>query len=142
MFKKVLLAVDLNYDAGWRKALPVALDWCRLHAASLHVLNVAPEVSAQLASFFPSDANRRIVDDAMARLRTFVADHVPPDIDVQDIVAQGSVHREILEVAERIGADLIVMGAPAPGVRDILLGANAAHVVRHSRTSVMVVRES
>lgn len=141
MFKKVLLAVDLNYDASWRKALPVALAWCRLHGASLHVLNVAPEVSAQLASFFPSDANRKIRDETVARLRRFVADHVPADVAVQDIVAQGPVHREILEVSERIGADLIVMGAPAPGLRDILLGANAAHVVRHSRRSVMVVRE-
>lgn len=141
MFKTVLLAVDLNYDASWRKALPVALAWCRLQGASLHVLNVAPEVSAQLASFFPSDANRRILDETSARLRKFVADHVPADVPVQDIVAQGPVHREILEVSERIGADLIVMGAPAPGLRDILLGANAAHVVRHSRKSVMVVRE-
>ena len=141
MFKKVLLAVDLNYEASWRKALPVALAWCRLEGASLHVLNVAPEVTAQLSAFFPSDANRKILDESLARLRKFVADHVPGDIPVQDIIAQGPVHREILEVSEQIGADLIVMGAPAPGVRDILLGANAAHVVRHSRRSVLVVRE-
>jgi nucleotide-binding universal stress UspA family protein len=141
MFKKVLLPVDLNYEASWRKALPVALEWCRNEAASLHVLTVAPEVSAQISSFFPSDANRKLLEVTAATLRKFVAEHVPADVVVQEIVAQGPVYREILEVAERIGADLIVMGAPPPGVRDILLGANAANVVRHARRSVLVVRE-
>ena len=141
MFKKVMLTVDLNEDASWRKALPAALAMCSTEGASLHVLNVAPDIGAQVAAFFPEGANRKLLDDTAARLRKFVADHVPSDVPVQDIVAQGSVHHEILAAAERIGADLIVMGAPQPGVRDILLGATAAHVVRHARRSVLVVRD-
>jgi nucleotide-binding universal stress UspA family protein len=39
-----------------------------------------------------------------------------------------------------VNADLIVMASHKPTVTDYLLGANAAHVVRHAGCSVMVVR--
>jgi nucleotide-binding universal stress UspA family protein len=141
MFKKVLLAVDLDEEASWRRALPAALEACRAESAVLHVLNVAPEVNAQISSFFPADANRKLLDATKGALHEFVTKHVPADIAAREIVVQGTIYKEILAVAQRVGADLIVMGARAPGVRDILLGANAAHVVRHARCSVLVVRE-
>ena len=59
---------------------------------------------------------------------------------VHRIVGQGSIHREIIAAAEKADADLIVMASHKPTARDYLLGANAAHVVRHAACSVMVVR--
>ena len=46
----------------------------------------------------------------------------------------------ILDLAEKIGADLIVMASHRPELKDYLLGPNAARVVRHAECSVMVVR--
>lgn len=46
-----------------------------------------------------------------------------------------------METAAKIGADLIVIGSHRPEMGDFLLGPNAARVVRHSKVSVLVVRE-
>jgi nucleotide-binding universal stress UspA family protein len=140
MFQRVLLAVDLNDEASWRKALPAALDVCRQSGGSLHVVTVAPEVSPQIAGFFPPQAGRQVLEKTAADLRRFVAEQVPSDVRVQQIVAQGAIHHEIIAASDQVEADLIVMSAPAPGLRTYLLGATAAHVVRTSPRSVLIVR--
>lgn len=142
MFHRVLLAVDLADSGSWQRALPVALDLVRQSGGTLHVVTVAPEVSPQIASFFPAAAGREIVAHAAADLRRFVAAQIPTDVRVQDIVSQGAIHQEILAAAEQVDADLIVMASRRSGVRTYLLGANAAHVVRHSPRSVLIVRGS
>ncbi len=50
------------------------------------------------------------------------------------------MHEQILEAAERVDADLIVMAARRPGFADFLLGDNAYKVVRRYPHSVMIVR--
>jgi nucleotide-binding universal stress UspA family protein len=45
-------------------------------------------------------------------------------------------------LAEKAGADLVVVGSHRPAMKDYLLGTNAARVVRHARCSVLVARES
>jgi nucleotide-binding universal stress UspA family protein len=52
----------------------------------------------------------------------------------------GSVYNEVLREADRIGADLIVVGSHRPTMATYLLGSNAATIVRHARCSVLVVR--
>ena len=46
----------------------------------------------------------------------------------------------LVAVAARKKCDVIVMASHKPAIRDYVLGANAAHVVRHAACSVMVVR--
>jgi nucleotide-binding universal stress UspA family protein len=55
-------------------------------------------------------------------------------------VRQGGIYHEILEEAQHIGADLIVMTSHRPAMRTYFLGSNAGHVVRYARCSVLVVR--
>ena len=64
----------------------------------------------------------------------------PPDVTYKSIARHGSVYKEILEVADSIGADLIVLTSHRPARSDYLLGPNAARVVRHAKQSVFVVR--
>lgn len=140
MFHNVLLAIDLNEPSSWARALPAALEVCKPSAATLHVIYVAAEVNVQVASFFPADANDRLLEQASADLKTWVRDHVPAAVTAHPVIAQGNVYRAIMDAAERIRADLIVMASHKPTITDYLLGANAAHVVRHASCSVMVVR--
>jgi nucleotide-binding universal stress UspA family protein len=140
MFKNVLIAIDLSEPGSWARALPVAVQTCKDWSARLHVVTVASEVNVQVASFFPQDANERLVEQVAADLKAWVAQNVPAGVEVHRIVGQGSIHREIIAAAEQANADLIVMASHKPAVSDYLLGANAAHVVRHAACSVMVVR--
>ena len=43
-------------------------------------------------------------------LHKFAADRVPDSISVKHIVADGTIYKTIIETAEVIGADLIIMG--------------------------------
>ncbi|VDZ64485.1 Universal stress protein F [Serratia odorifera] len=55
-------------------------------------------------------------------------------------ISFGSPRDEVLQLAEEIDADLIVIGSRRPSVKTYLLGSNAAAIVRHAKTSVMVIR--
>lgn len=140
MFSHILLAVDLGESGSWKRALPAALGLCKGSSAMLHVITVIPGLGPRVSPYFPADANKKMLEAAAADLRQFVKDHVPSGTKVQDIVAQGSIYREILAAAEKVNADLVVMASHKPGAKDYLLGANAAHVVRHCPRSVLVVR--
>jgi nucleotide-binding universal stress UspA family protein len=140
MFKNVLLAIDLNEPSSWARALPAALEVCKPSAAALHVIYVAAEVNIQVASFFPEGANERLLEQAVADLKAWIGKHVPAGAGAQPMIAQGNIYRGIMDAAEKIRADLIVMASHKPHLSDYLLGANAAHVVRHAGCSVMVVR--
>lgn len=141
MFGKILLPVDLTEDSSWRRALPAALDQCRMHGATLHIVTVVPTFGlAMVSQFFPESYEDRILEYTDKELHAFARVHIPADMEVQTIVASGTVYEEILNVATELGCDLIVMASHRPKLRDYLLGPNAARVVRHATCSVLVVR--
>tara|TARA_Y100001934_G_C12249085_1_gene724166 strand:+ start:734 stop:1159 length:426 start_codon:yes stop_codon:yes gene_type:complete len=141
MYSDILLPVDLGNDSSWAKALPTAIEYCEAFGAVLHVMTVMPDFgSPMVAQFFPDDHEDKMMENANDVLHKFVADRVPEGIKVQHIVADGTIYKTIIETANDIGADLIVMGSHRPELQDYLLGPNAARVVRHSSKSVLVVR--
>ena len=114
---------------------------CEAFGSNLHVMTVMPDFrSPMVAQFFPDDHEDKLMDNAKDVLHKFVADRVPEEIKVQHIVADGTIYKAIIETADDIGADLIIMGSHRPELQDYLLGPNAARVVRHSQKSVLVVR--
>jgi len=141
MYSDILLPVDLGNESSWAKALPTAIEYCQAFGSTLHVMTVMPDFSSSMvAQFFPDDHEDKMMDNANEVLHKFVADRVPDGIKLQHIVADGTIYKTIIDTAEDIGADLIVMGSHRPELQDYLLGPNAARVVRHSSKSVLVVR--
>ena len=73
-------------------------------------------------------------------LTAWVEEHVPQDQEVHPHVVHGRIYHEVLQAAEKLDVDTIVIGSDVPDASDYLLGPNAARVVRHARQSVFVVR--
>lgn len=141
MFKRILFSVDLNDPASWEKALPAALHQCQAFDAELHVLTVVPELPMGVVNlYFSEDAGARLVKEAKKGLAAFVGEHIPAAFNAKQHVAHGTIYTCILDKADAIDADLVVMASHRPAMRDYLLGPNAARVVRHSTRSVLVVR--
>jgi len=141
MYHDILLAVDLSDEHSWNKALPTAVALSAAFKAGLHVMTVVPEFGLPaVGQYFPADYEAKLHDQVAQQLAAFVGEHIADHAKVQRIVAAGKVYQQIVDTAERIGADLIVMGSHRPELSDYLLGPNAARVVRHARCSVMVVR--
>jgi len=143
MYKRILVPIDLQEpdDRARCMGLERAVELARLYKAKLYVLTVVPDMGMPIvANYFPPDAGDRIVSDAEEMLHEMVGVFIPEDVEVKYLVAQGSIYRRILRMAEKIGADLIVMPAHRLKLQDYLLGTNTAKVVRHAQSSVLVVR--
>lgn len=62
-------------------------------------------------------------------------------VRIDNIIERGPVGERLAQIAEQIGADLIVLGATGRSqISRILLGSVSDHVATHARCSVLVVR--
>lgn len=142
MYKNILFPVDVTEPSSWQASLKVAITFARQFDATLHVLAVVPDLGASIvAQYFPSNAEARIIEETTSALHAFTKKQLPEDISYRHIVAKGAVYQGIINTADDINADLILMEAHHPELKDYLLGPNAAKVVRHSKRSVLVVRD-
>lgn len=140
MYKHILLPIDL--DEKDQMTLPPAIEHAKAFGAQLHVMTVVPDFRMSIISqYFPGSSDDKIIAAAQDALKKFTKENIPDGIPVQHIVGQGTVYEVIIETAKKINADLIIMGAHRPDLKDYLLGPNAARVVRHSDKTVLVVRE-
>lgn len=141
MYTQIMLPVDIDQNRSWEKALPAAVELCRAFGAQLTVITVVPGFSMSMVEqYFPPESQQRMIADTSAALEKFVAAQIPDDITAGSVVAEGKIYEEIIEAAQSRGVDLVVMGSHSPELKDYLLGPNAARVVRHAPTSVLVVR--
>lgn len=139
MYRSILVPVDLDQPSSWEKALPTAVTLCRCFDASLALVTVVPDWTLMLEAQWSPIAFREFIDVASARLATLAGSVT--EIAAAHHVETGGVYAGIIAAAERIGADLIVLSSHRPEMKDYLLGANAARVVRHAKCSVFVVRQ-
>ncbi|MFC1664024.1 universal stress protein [Pseudomonadota bacterium] len=141
MFKKILVAIDLLELVFARRAIKAAVALAKQNNAALKVMTVLPGYSMPLvAGFFPKDYESKAKEAAASQLDAFVAKHVPDALKVSSAVLEGHAYEQVLKMADKWKANLIVMGAHSPELKDYLLGPNAARVVRHAKQSVLVVR--
>ena len=149
MPKKILVPIDLSQPDTIRPVLAAGIEQARASDGDLTVMTVVPDIVAGLDWRYAIRGEtggsqefdmRAIVQEALGKLNEVVAEHVPEGMTVETVVRHGSVYQQVLEVAEAIGADQIVVGALRPQVADYLLGPNTASIVRHAKCSVTVVR--
>lgn len=142
--RNVVALVDLDDESSWRKVLPAAIDNARQTGARLHVLNVVPDGMSRMtivAQLIPEDYDRKVVDTAKQRLASVIGKYATDDMQLEPVVRLGSAYKEALEFARDVDADLIVVGAHRPDLKEYLLGPNAGKIVNHATCSVLVVRD-
>jgi nucleotide-binding universal stress UspA family protein len=138
----ILVADDPDAEAGWARLLAAALDSARPSSARVHLIHVVPGYGLSVVGqYFPEGTEERVLAEAQKTLHDFANEHVDDDLRDSCVIGNGTIYQEILDGAESIAADLIVMGSHRPNMRDYLLGPNSARVVRHASASVLVVRD-
>lgn len=140
MFKKILVPIDFEQDGSWERALDAAFALARADGAALHIMHVIRSTPAMVAQYLPKDFAKTAEAQAMALLKEKVTAHGIGESEAVLLVRHGEVYPEILDTADGLGADLIVLGAHRPDVTDYLLGTTAARVARHAKCSVFLVR--
>ncbi|HET9639246.1 MAG TPA: universal stress protein [Allosphingosinicella sp.] len=138
MYKNILVAVDADEPDSWADALPVAAVLARCFSARLTLCSVVRDMEAELQAEWSPIGYREMLELAKVKLLELAA--TLPDLTVEVEVGTGTVCRGILQVAERVQADLVVLASHMPELKDYLLSANAARVARRAPCSVLVVR--
>jgi nucleotide-binding universal stress UspA family protein len=137
MPEKVLLATDGSKDAVL--AARAAVDVCEGTGPELHVVHVWFNVpTARLKPFMGGELKglgQEILDEGVKRVEG--SGGVVADAHL----VEGRAADQILDLAERIGADLAVIGSRGLGpVGRIALGSVSEAVILHSRRPVLVLR--
>jgi universal stress protein F len=136
MYSKVLVAVDLSHGGSADHMLELA----RLlvdSGGSITLLNVVQPLPSYIGMQAPAgvvEAHRKDTEEKLRALARSAGG------EIKVVTALGNPGTEILDEADRLGADAIVVGSHRPGLSDYLIGSTAARVVRHAPCTVVVDR--
>ena len=136
MYKTILVPIDMAHVEKGKAMIDIAIAQ-RGEDAQVILLNVVEELPAWVASQLPSGVLDESRQSALEELKA-IADTANINVDVE--VRAGHPYKTILEVADKSGAELIIVASHQPGLEDYFLGSTAAKIVRHAKCSVLVVR--
>lgn len=143
----VLVAVD--FTASSESALAWASKAASEFEAPLVVLHVVHDPPGDKGSYSPAagrgDQLTRLEDTAASMMSEFLhrmRDRLPSSLDeVEHRLVPGLPTPRILEVAEQLGAQMIVVGSRGrSGLSTVLRGSQAERVARLSRIPVTIVK--
>ncbi|MGL5386695.1 MAG: universal stress protein [Serratia sp. (in: enterobacteria)] len=142
MYKTILVPVDIAEDVLTEHALEHVVYLAKMSGAKVHFFHALPDASAFVTaySFGIKEFENQAEVKAIEGLKKIMAAIDLPLERLSYTISFGSPRDEVLQLAEEIEADLIVIGSRRPSVKTYLLGSNAAAIVRHAKISVMVVR--
>jgi nucleotide-binding universal stress UspA family protein len=141
-FEKILCPVDFSVSSDL--ALEYALALARLHASEVSVMHVLPRVLADpdLYPYLsePVLTSGETRDRALEQLGSFVHRALDRGIAAEVILEDGEIVDAVVKKAEKLSADLIVVGTHGRrGFRRLLLGSVTERLLRQSTVPVLSV---
>ena len=143
--KTILVATDFSEDAD--AAIEAAVEMAKTFGAKIELFHAYYiEVPPTYAGFggdftMPQDIIDPIREGAQAAMADLVKRIATRGVDVDGRVEMERSAKAILAVAERLLADLIVMGTRGlSGIDHLVLGSTADRVIRMAHCPVLTVR--
>jgi nucleotide-binding universal stress UspA family protein len=139
IFRKLLCPIDFSPHS--LAALEMGMNVARQNDATLYLLSVVPIIpDAGLMTPVPVEPAPGLDEISRAHLEKLARSAIGSLVSYQTMVVAGDPATRILEVANGLGTDLVVMGTHGrTGVKRLVLGSVAEHVVRESRVPVLTV---
>ncbi len=154
-YSNILVPTDLSANSVL--AFKHAVMMARRNKAKIHLLHVVPDVDASMRSYisamfpkgsldkFESQHEDEARKEIERRLKSFaeeeLADH-PEDLErvVSILVEHGHPVLQILQAADRVNADAIVMGSHGKGtIEHAFLGSTTEKLLRKTKRPVFVI---
>jgi nucleotide-binding universal stress UspA family protein len=139
MYTNILVAVDVDDPTESAEALATATTLADCFGSELTICSVVRDLNVIAHGQSMPISYEQLLFETRSKLDTLshsMGKATAPDVEV----GTGTICGGVLEVADRISADLIVLASHRPGVVDYLHAANAARIARRARCSVLVVR--
>ena len=142
MLKKILVAIDGSPQS--LKALDIAIDMARRFESRLYIIHVIEEQKYMLAINYPP-AYPEMVDSLLKSAKELLDDAtkkaVEQGINAEQLLERGDAASKIIDAADNLGVDMIVMGSRGlRGITKFLLGSVSERVVKYSKRPVMVIK--
>jgi universal stress protein F len=141
MFSKLLVPIDMSSPEAGLRSCPRARELQDAFGAEVHLMSVLPGYSMPLvASYFPQSAVESMREKVLEDMGT-LAERFFEKVPTMS-VRTGKRAKEILDLADEWGPDLIVFGcSPKDAVGgELLLGTCGLAVSARAKCSVLVVR--
>lgn len=139
---KIICALDLSQHSGL--VADYAVMMAKAFEAEIVAVYAAPALTQYVGFHVPPSSIENFVGEIVAgaekTMEEFVAEHFK-DVKATGTVVNGYAAEEILNLVERTGADLIIMGTHGrKGIDRILFGSVAEKIVKSAAVPVMTVR--
>ena len=139
---KIICALDLSQHSGL--VADYAVMMAKAFDAEIIAVYAAPALTQYVGFHVPPSSIENFVGEIVAgaekTMEEFVAEHFK-DVKATGTVVIGYAAEEILNLVERSGADLIIMGTHGrKGIDRILFGSVAEKIVKSAAVPVMTVR--
>ena len=144
MYKNILVPIDIDEDNLMNKAIPLVEDIAKNEDSYIHFLYVLPKLPQ--SSYYRLVMNGDQLDQgclktsAELEVKKIIERFDLPDDRVETHICIGKPRDAILQIADEIDADLIIISSHNPEIDVYHLGSTAADITRYAKRSVMVVR--
>jgi universal stress protein A len=141
---KKLILVPIDFSDDSRKALRYALTFAKDFGARISLVYVfQPYVYPLEMSPEPlMPPNAVFVKESQKRLEKFAEKEISPSLLDKVYVKTGKPFREIVDLAKKIHADLIVISTHGyTGLKRMVLGSTAESIIRYATCPVLTVRK-
>ena len=136
MFKNIIVPIDTERPETSKAVLDKAKELSDKEA-KVTVAYVVEDLPGLITAELPEGLIQKAAHTARNNLVQIVeAAGLAADVQVRS----GRPHNAIVDLADELGADLILMASHDPGLRDYFLSSTAASVVQHANCTVMIVR--
>ena len=152
------LLVPVDFSEHSQKTIEYATQLADFTGGTLHILHVCQPIESRAGFYQPQrllrsseaiHAEHELVKGLLETARREANEHL--SVIIQQMIAQGlkaqpvlrvgNPDEEIVQVANELEADLIVIGSHGyRGIGRLLLGSNAERVVRYAPCAVLVVK--
>ncbi|OCG46758.1 universal stress protein [Gilliamella sp. Choc4-2] len=142
MYKQILVPIDVFEDELTKKVIPHVECLAKLsnaHVIFFHTLPVASVIVNAFSFGFDEFKDKATIETEQWLNNLMDLIDLPKE-NLSFSIAFGNPRDEILNLAEEMQPDLIILGSRRPNIATHLLGSNASGVVRGAKTSVLVVR--
>jgi nucleotide-binding universal stress UspA family protein len=143
-FETILVPTDFSDDA--QVALDSARDLAKRFGAKIVIIHAyhvdLPIVSSMAGGYaLPTDFYERLHAQAVTRVDELAKQLAAEGIDAKGIAVADAAANAIIDQAESLPADLIVMGTRGnTGIKHVVLGSVAERVVRTATCPVLTVK--
>ncbi|MBY8974965.1 universal stress protein [Rhodobacteraceae bacterium NNCM2] len=137
MFRTIMVPVDLAHPERLDRAISIAATMAEVMGAQIHLVGVTMSAPSKVAHT-PEEFDAKLEEYAAHQGRIRNVEMAAHTVITND--AAVDLDKRLIETADQIGADLVVMATHVPGLAEYVFASHGGYLAAHAKQSVLLVR--